>query len=197
MLGGDERDALGLGALRALGRLELDPCALGERLVTLAYDRAVMDEEVLAAFVRGDEPVPLVGVEPLHGSGCHEKTPPPLLRNGQRRRSARIRYSLSNGPRVPALRGPVAALRAEDGEASSRERARREREGDAGERSGARARDEQQPGREREIDRDVPADAEREQDAGRRADARDRAARRDRDDAGGGAQTEDAERSRR
>src|SRR5919198_81902 len=60
---------------------------LGERLVALADDRAVVDEQILAAFVGDDEAVPLVGVEPLYGSGCHRKTPPLLLRNGQRRRT--------------------------------------------------------------------------------------------------------------
>ena len=45
--------------------------ALGERLVAVADDRAVVDEHVLAAVVRGDEPVTLGVVEPLHGSCCH------------------------------------------------------------------------------------------------------------------------------
>src|SRR5205814_6302824 len=57
-------------------RVELDLRALGEGLEALACDRAVMDEEVLASVVRGDEPVPLRVVEPLHGSCRHRKTPP-------------------------------------------------------------------------------------------------------------------------
>src|SRR5437764_9068001 len=69
----NRRDVLRLGPFCALGRLELHLRILGERLVALPDDRAVMDEEILAAFVRGDEPVPLVGVEPLHDSGCHRK----------------------------------------------------------------------------------------------------------------------------
>src|SRR5438874_5948535 len=73
LLDGDERHVLRLGALRAVGGLELHLRALGERLVALADYRAVVDEHVLAAFVGGDEPVPLVGVEPLDGSGCHRK----------------------------------------------------------------------------------------------------------------------------
>src|SRR5437762_3211533 len=72
-LGRRERDVFGLRALRALGGLELHLRALGERLVALADDRAVVDEQVLTALVGGDEPVPLVGVEPLHGSSCHKK----------------------------------------------------------------------------------------------------------------------------
>src|SRR5438105_14492486 len=68
-----DRDALGFWAFRALGGLVLHLRVLGERLVALADDRAVVDEEVLAAFVGGDEPVPLLRVEPLDGSGCHRK----------------------------------------------------------------------------------------------------------------------------
>src|SRR6059058_6684564 len=45
---------------------------VGEGYKSLADDRAVVDEQVLAAFVRGDESISLVGVEPLHGSGCHK-----------------------------------------------------------------------------------------------------------------------------
>src|SRR3954453_22673735 len=66
-----KRDACRLGALRALCGLELHLRALGQRLVALADDRAVVDEQVLTAYVGGDEPVPLVGVKPLHGSSCH------------------------------------------------------------------------------------------------------------------------------
>src|SRR5581483_9991444 len=69
----DELDALRLGALRTLGCLELHLRVLREGLVALAEDRAVVNEQVLAAFIRGDESVPLVGVEPLDGSGCHRK----------------------------------------------------------------------------------------------------------------------------
>src|SRR6476646_3234051 len=70
-LGGHERDARRLGTLRALSGLELHLRVLGERLVALADDCAVVDEQVLAAVVGDNEPIPLVGVEPLHGSGCH------------------------------------------------------------------------------------------------------------------------------
>src|SRR4029450_6590393 len=70
-------DVLGLGALGSLGGLELDLRTLGERLVAVAGDGRVVDEEILAAaVVRGDEPVTLGIVEPLHCSCSHEKTPP-------------------------------------------------------------------------------------------------------------------------
>src|SRR5579884_1879954 len=69
----DGDDALCLGALRPVDRVELDLRALGERLESLADDRRVVDEYVLATIGRGDEPIPLRVVEPLHGSGCHTK----------------------------------------------------------------------------------------------------------------------------
>src|SRR5205823_14557259 len=69
--GGRKRDVRRLRPLVALLGLELHLRVLSERLVALADDRAVMNEQILAAAVGGDEPVSLVGVEPLHGSGCH------------------------------------------------------------------------------------------------------------------------------
>src|SRR3989440_818625 len=94
-LRGRRRDVRRLRPLLALFGLVLHLRVLSERLVALADDRAVMNEQILAAVIGGDEPIPLVGVEPLHGSGCHRKTPPLLIRNGQRRRTARHRYSLT------------------------------------------------------------------------------------------------------
>src|SRR5690349_20193331 len=102
--GRDRRHVGRLRALRALLRLVLHPRVLGERLVPLADDRGVVDEQVLAAVVGRDEPIPLVRVEPLHGSGGHPEAPPPLLRNGQRRRKTRIRYSLVSPPILAAPR---------------------------------------------------------------------------------------------
>src|SRR5579862_1878614 len=64
-------DVRGLRALLALLGLELDLRALGERPVAAALDRAEVHEQVLTAVVRRDEPVTLVCVEPLDGSGCH------------------------------------------------------------------------------------------------------------------------------
>src|SRR3712207_4827670 len=67
----ERRDADGLGALVPGLRLELHARALCERTEAVALDRAVMDEEVLAALVGRDEPEALVVVEPLDGSGGH------------------------------------------------------------------------------------------------------------------------------
>jgi len=69
----DRHDVAGLGALLPLGRLELDPCTFGEGLEAFGIDRAEMNEDVLAALVRGDEAIPLRVVELLHDSGCHMK----------------------------------------------------------------------------------------------------------------------------
>src|SRR5215210_4228187 len=71
-----------LGTLRALAGLERHPGALDERLEALAGDVAVVDEQVLCAFIRGDEAVALAVVEPLDGSVSHKKTPPSTLTNG-------------------------------------------------------------------------------------------------------------------
>src|SRR4051794_15520805 len=72
----DGRDVGRLGALRALALLVRDARALGERLVAVTGDAAVVHEEILRALVRGDEAVPLRIVEPLDGSISHKKTPP-------------------------------------------------------------------------------------------------------------------------
>src|SRR3954465_3839789 len=65
-------DVDGLGALVAglgvVGHLR----ALSQRLEAVGVDAGVMDEEVLATLVRGNEAEPLVVVEPLHGSGSHD-----------------------------------------------------------------------------------------------------------------------------
>src|SRR5215212_12239514 len=64
-------DVDGLGALvPGLGVIR-DARALGQRLVAVAADAAVMNEEVLARLVGRDEPKPLVVAEPLHGSCSH------------------------------------------------------------------------------------------------------------------------------
>src|SRR5919197_4131379 len=64
----------GLGALRALRNVELDGLPLVKRAVAVGLDRAEMHEEVLASLGR-DEPIALLGVEPLHGSNSHEPCP--------------------------------------------------------------------------------------------------------------------------
>src|SRR3954453_10197670 len=60
-----------LRALVARLGVELDLCALGERLEAVAGNPGVVDEQVLAAFIGSDEAEALVVVEPLNGSGCH------------------------------------------------------------------------------------------------------------------------------
>jgi len=57
-----------------LSGVELDLRALIEGLEAVARDAAVVDEQILARPVRGDEPVPLRVVEPLHGSGRHMRS---------------------------------------------------------------------------------------------------------------------------
>src|SRR5579884_3412525 len=70
----DGDDALRLGTLRPVDRVELHLRALRERLEAIACDRGMVDEHVLPTISRGDEPIPLRIVEPLHGSGCHTNT---------------------------------------------------------------------------------------------------------------------------
>src|SRR5689334_8161695 len=68
----------------ALLGLVLDLGALVQRAVARTLNGAEVHEQVLAAFVRGDEPVTLVGVEPLDGSSCHMSfTSLPTSLNGQ------------------------------------------------------------------------------------------------------------------
>jgi hypothetical protein len=66
-----------LGALLTLARLVLDLGTLGQGLEAVAGDVRVMDEEILAAVLGGDEAVSLGIVEPLDGTGCHVF--PPLI----------------------------------------------------------------------------------------------------------------------
>src|SRR5581483_10908973 len=71
-LNGD--DALRLRALRPLHRVKLHLRALRKRLETLARDRRMVNKHILATISRGNKPIPLRIVEPLHGSGCHTNT---------------------------------------------------------------------------------------------------------------------------
>jgi anti-sigma regulatory factor (Ser/Thr protein kinase) len=70
LLGLDRPHVGGLGALGALGHVELDGLALVQRAVAARLDGAEVHEDVLAGL-RLDEAVALVGVEPLHGSNSH------------------------------------------------------------------------------------------------------------------------------
>src|SRR5688500_3275868 len=75
-------DGLDVRRVRALGAVlgvVGDLRALGQRLEAAALDGGVVDEEVLALVVRGDEAEALLVAEPLHGSGCHCDAPPWVL----------------------------------------------------------------------------------------------------------------------
>src|SRR5919204_823469 len=63
----------GLRTLGALAELVLDLCALGEGPEPVALDGREMDERVLTAVIRRDEPEALLVAEPLHDSRCHAK----------------------------------------------------------------------------------------------------------------------------
>src|ERR1700749_2035742 len=90
-------DVRSLRALVALLSLVLDLRAFVQRAVPASLNRAEVDEEILAALIGSDEPVPLVRVEPLDSSGCHFLSSPPcqLHVNGQERcKPAPSHYSL-------------------------------------------------------------------------------------------------------
>src|SRR6186997_2742218 len=97
------RDEGDVGRLRSL-------LTLAGRLEPVTGDAAVMHEEVLRPLGRGDEPVALRIVEPLHGSFCHGNTPPLLLSRTRKegaRRADRTRSSWHNGSSRPAGNRPI------------------------------------------------------------------------------------------
>src|SRR5262245_35546232 len=65
-----------LRPLLPLRHLERNFRALIQRLEAAASDGREVDEQIVAAFIGGNEAVSLLGAEPLDGSGCHEHTPP-------------------------------------------------------------------------------------------------------------------------
>src|ERR1035438_6522167 len=65
-------DVRGLGALLALGHFEADALVLVQCTEAATLDGGVVDEEVSAALVGGDEAEALLGVEPLDGTLCHD-----------------------------------------------------------------------------------------------------------------------------
>src|SRR5512132_1062341 len=71
----DDGDVRSLEPFWALLDLVLDLGALVEAAVALTCDRAEVDEDVVSAFGGADKAVALVGVEPLHCSGCHSGPP--------------------------------------------------------------------------------------------------------------------------
>src|SRR3954469_10385447 len=66
-----ELDRCGLGALLALGHLELHALALFKAAVSGGLDGRVVGEQILRSVVGGDEAETLFGVEPLDGSSGH------------------------------------------------------------------------------------------------------------------------------
>src|ERR1044071_9280129 len=59
------------GHVRGLLGLVLHLRTFVQRAIAAALNGAEVDEQVLATLIRGDEPITLVRVEPLDGSGCH------------------------------------------------------------------------------------------------------------------------------
>src|SRR4029453_4169141 len=74
LLAGGRAHVGGLGAFLALGDVELDGLAVGQRGPVL--DGADMHEHVVAGL-RLDEAIATVGVEPLHSSNTHGDCPSP------------------------------------------------------------------------------------------------------------------------
>src|SRR3954467_7300630 len=70
-LGSDRADVDRLRPLVACLGLVLHARALGERAVAVGFDAAVVDEQVLAAFIGCDEAEALLVAEPLNGACCH------------------------------------------------------------------------------------------------------------------------------
>src|SRR5439155_2244395 len=66
-------DVARIGPLGAFAHLELDLRTFGQALEALPGDVRVVDEDVLRPVLGLDEPVALGVVEPLDGSGCHQK----------------------------------------------------------------------------------------------------------------------------
>src|SRR5438093_3050291 len=71
---GDGSDVGALRALLALGHLVLDLLVLLEVAIAVARDRAEVHEDVGATVILSDESEALLGVEPLDGSGAHERS---------------------------------------------------------------------------------------------------------------------------
>src|SRR5258708_5463928 len=74
----DWLDVLGLGALGARAGGELHPLVFLEATVTVSLNNGVVNKDVTGSVIRGDETIPLVGVEPLHFPLAHFRFPPPL-----------------------------------------------------------------------------------------------------------------------
>ena len=64
-------DVHSMGALLALGDVEIDALVLVQSAETLALDSGVVNEEIRATTIGGDEAEALFSVEPLNGALCH------------------------------------------------------------------------------------------------------------------------------
>src|SRR5450756_1985345 len=105
-LSANDTNARGLRALLTLNSLELDASAFGQALEAFALDACVVDEQVLSAVFRRNEPVSLVVVEPLDGSGCHLLSSLPFreqARNARKRIPVLVLRSPSRLPRRDLL----------------------------------------------------------------------------------------------
>src|SRR5690349_4596677 len=71
----DQPNVRGLGSLLSLRNLEFDLLVLFEVAISLSLDGRVVHEHV-GAILLGDEAIPLLGAEPLHGASCHKQSPP-------------------------------------------------------------------------------------------------------------------------
>src|SRR3954452_8750074 len=98
--GSDGPDVDRLRTLVACLGLVLHARTLGERAVAVGVDAAVVDEEVLAAFIGSDEAEALLVAEPLNGALCHVFPP--------RRLACCVCRGSSKGNRLraPALLSP-------------------------------------------------------------------------------------------
>ena len=68
-------DLLGLRALGPPDGRVLNSLVFLKAAVTVSLDGGVVNEDVVGTVVWGDESVPLVGVEPLHGALSHVSSP--------------------------------------------------------------------------------------------------------------------------
>src|SRR6187551_3042492 len=81
--GSESPDVLRLGALGALGDVELNLLVLVEGLVALRLNRRVVHEDVVAAVLLRNEAETLLGVEPLHGALSHVLCTPVIGTRGR------------------------------------------------------------------------------------------------------------------
>src|SRR4051794_33194047 len=91
-----------LRALLPLGGLELDLCAFDEGAEALAGDAGKVHEQILRPVVGGDEAIPLLVTEPLHGAGC-QLIHLPRTYHRERRPRRLVYTSFGRAVRIPVL----------------------------------------------------------------------------------------------